>query len=258
MNARLFRFAAICAAFFLVLSAASFAQNVPYQRIVQAGSTPNDWLTYSGNYNGQRYSLLDQITPANVRNLELQWVFQVRSLGAADKFEATPIVVDGIMYTVSPPNDVVALDAVSGRVFWRYDYANAPAARVCCGRVNRGLAILGDRLFMGTIDGKVIALNAKTGAVEWTKQIDRPEAGYSITVSPLVVKDKIILGPAGGEYGIRGYIIALDPKDGNELWRQPIRMRPRPWDTSPCRRAIFPGPTVSCRKPAALCPATRQ
>jgi alcohol dehydrogenase (cytochrome c) len=85
--------------------------------------------------------------------------------------------------------------------------------------VNRGLAILGDRLFMGTIDGKVIALNAKTGAVEWQKQIDRPEAGYSITVAPLVVKDKIILGPAGGEYGIRGYIMALDPKDGNELWR---------------------------------------
>lgn len=138
---------------------------VTSDRILKASAEPQNWLTYSGNYNGQRYSALDQITPANVKNLELQWVFQVRTLGAADKFEATPLVVDGIMYTVSPPNDVVALDAVSGRVFWRYDYANAPAARVCCGRVNRGLAILGDRLFMGTIDGKVIALNAKTGAV---------------------------------------------------------------------------------------------
>jgi len=201
------------------VSVGAQSRAVTSDRILKAAAEPQNWLTYSGNYNGQRYSTLDQITPANVRNLELQWVFQVRTLGAADKFEATPLVVDGIMYTVSPPNDVVALDAVSGRVFWRYDYANAPAARVCCGRVNRGLAILGDRLFMGTIDGKVIALNAKTGAVEWQKQIDRPEAGYSITVAPLVVKDKIILGPAGGEYGIRGYIMALDPKDGNELWR---------------------------------------
>jgi alcohol dehydrogenase (cytochrome c) len=192
---------------------------VTSDRILKAAAEPQNWLTYSGNYNGQRYSTLDQITPANVRNLEQQWVFQVRTLGAADKFEATPVVVDGVMYTVSPPNDVVALDAVTGRQFWRFDYANAPAARVCCGRVNRGVAILGDRLFMGTIDGKVIALNAKTGAVEWQKQIDRPEAGYSITVAPLVVKDKIILGPAGGEYGIRGYIIALDPADGKELWR---------------------------------------
>ncbi len=204
----------------IVIAAVSLgaqSRTVTSDRILKAAAEPQNWLTYSGNYNGQRYSLLDQITPANVKNLELQWVFQVRTLGAADKFEATPIVVDGVMYTVSPPNDVVALDAVSGRVVWRYDHQNAPAARVCCGRVNRGLAIHGDRLFMGTIDGRVIALNAKTGAVEWNKQIDRPEAGYSITVAPLVIKDKIILGPAGGEYGIRGYVLALDPNDGKEL-----------------------------------------
>jgi alcohol dehydrogenase (cytochrome c) len=194
-------------------------QPVTSVRIQNAAKEPQNWLTYSGNYNGQRYSTLDQITPANVRNLNLEWVFQVRSLGAADKFEATPIVVDGIMYTVSPPNDVVALDAVTGRQYWRYNHNVAPAARVCCGRVNRGLAILGNSLFMGTIDGRVLALNAKTGAVEWNVAIDRPEAGYSITVAPLVVKDKLILGPAGGEYGIRGYILALDPRTGKELWR---------------------------------------
>jgi alcohol dehydrogenase (cytochrome c) len=192
---------------------------VTSDRILKSSSEPQNWLTYSGHYNGQRHTLLNQITPANVRNLELQWVFQVRSLGGGDKFEASPIVVDGVMYTVSPPNDVVALDAATGRVFWRYNHAVAPAARVCCGRVNRGLAIHGDRVFMGTIDGRVVALNAKTGAVEWNKAIDRPEAGYSITTAPLVVKDKLILGPAGGEYGIRGYVLALDPKDGTELWR---------------------------------------
>jgi alcohol dehydrogenase (cytochrome c) len=197
----------------------SAQQPVTSDRILNAAKEPQNWLTYSGNYNGQRYSTLSQITPANVRNLSLEWVFQVRSLGAADKFESTPIVADGVMYTVSPPNDVVALDAVTGRQFWRYNHNVAPAARVCCGRVNRGVAILGNSVFMGTIDGRVVALNAKTGAVEWNVAIDRPEAGYSVTVAPLVVKDKLIVGPAGGEYGIRGYILALDPKTGKELWR---------------------------------------
>ena len=194
-------------------------QPVTSTRLMNAEKEPHNWLTYSGTYKSQRYSTLTQITPANVKDLELKWVFQVRSLGASDKFEASPIVNDGIMYTVSPPNDVVALDAVTGRTFWRYNHNVAPAARVCCGRVNRGVAILDNRVFMGTIDGRVIALNAKTGAVEWNVAIDRPEAGYSITVSPLVVKDKLILGPAGGEYGIRGYIVALDPNTGKQLWR---------------------------------------
>ena len=194
-------------------------RNVTSDRLLKAASEPHNWLTYSGAYNGQRYSPLTQITAANVRNLELQWVFQVRSLGGNDKFEATPLVVDGVMYTVSPPNDVVALDAATGRVFWRYNHNVASAARVCCGRVNRGLAILGDRVFMGTIDGRVVALNARTGAVEWDRAIDNPELGYSITLAPLVVKNQLILGPAGGEYGIRGYLLALDPKDGRELWR---------------------------------------
>jgi alcohol dehydrogenase (cytochrome c) len=207
--------------FLLAVAAASVGaqQAVTSLRIQNAAKEPHNWLTYSGNYNAQRHSTLSQITPANVKGLGLQWVFQVRTLGGGDKFEASPIVVDGVMYTVSPPNDVVALDAVTGRQFWRYNHNVAPAARVCCGRVNRGVAILGNRVFMGTIDGRVIALNAKTGAVEWNVAIDRPEAGYSITVAPLVVKDKLILGPAGGEYGIRGYIMALDPDTGKELWR---------------------------------------
>lgn len=204
-----------------VIAAATLSAQsaITSDRLLKAEQEPQNWLTYSGSYKSQRYSPLDQITPGNVKNLELQWVFQVRSLDAAGKFEATPLVVDGIMYTVSPPNDVVALDAVTGRVFWRYDHNVAPAARVCCGRVNRGLAILGDRLFMGTIDGRVLALNARTGKVEWSVSLGRPEAGYSVTVAPLIVKDKVIVGPAGGEYGIRGFIVALDPKDGHEIWR---------------------------------------
>ena len=119
----------VCLVALLAATALHAQQPITSSRILNAAKEPQNWLTYSGNYNGQRYSTLDQITPANVRNLNLEWVFQVRSLGAADKFEATPIVVDGVMYTVSPPNDVVALDAVTGRQFWRYNHNIAPAVR---------------------------------------------------------------------------------------------------------------------------------
>jgi alcohol dehydrogenase (cytochrome c) len=204
----------------LILLTACLAQaQVSYDRIVKASSEPGNWLTYSGNYNGQRYSTLTQITPENVKNLELQWVLQVQQRGNSDKWEASPLVVDGVLYTVRPPNDVVAVDAITGRTFWNYNHNPAQTARVCCGRVNRGLAILGTTLFMGTIDGRLLAINAKTGALLWNVPVGTPEAGYSVTVAPLVVKDKVIVGPAGGEYGIRGFIAAYSPADGKELWR---------------------------------------
>jgi alcohol dehydrogenase (cytochrome c) len=123
------------------------------------------------------------------------------------------------MYMVQMPNDVVALDARTGREFWKYEHILSQTVNVCCGRINRGLAILGDRLFMGTIDGFLIALDAKTGAVAWKKQVVDPMSGYSLTVAPLVVKDKLILGSAGGEYGIRGFLDAYDAKTGDRLWR---------------------------------------
>src|SRR6266851_4946297 len=134
---------------FLMASAATLSAQVTFDRMLNAGKEPQNWLTYSGGYMSQRHSPLTQITPQNVKNLELQWVFQARSL---EKFEATPLVVDGIMYTVQAPNDIYALDPVSGRVFWTYSYPPAAASRPCCGRVNRGVAIAGDTLFMGTID----------------------------------------------------------------------------------------------------------
>src|SRR2546422_8006493 len=148
----------------LVAGLVSVQAQVPYERILRSGQEPQNWLTYSGNYNGQRYSSLVQITPENVKNLELQWIFQARSL---EKFEATPIMTDGIMYTVEAPNNIVALDAATGRVFWIYNYTPAQAARPCCGRVNRGLAILGDTLFMATIDARLIAVDAKSGRPLW-------------------------------------------------------------------------------------------
>src|SRR5512133_3464603 len=126
---RLGRWTVVVGSCLVALAATLHAQSaVTSERIQASAKEPQNWLTYSGSYNGQRYTTLGQITPANVKNLNLEWVFQVRSLGAADKFEATPLVVDGVMYTVSPPNDVVALDAVTGRQFWRYNYNVAQEA----------------------------------------------------------------------------------------------------------------------------------
>jgi len=199
-----------------LVSIVSLSAQVTFDRILNAGKEPQNWLTYSGGVSSQRYSTLNQITPDNVKNLELQWIFQSRSL---ERYEATPLVVDGVMYTVQNPDDVLALDAVTGRIYWTYNYQTSPDARPCCGRLSRGLAILGDTLFIGTIDAHVIALDAKSGKPLWNSQVGDPAKGYAITHAPLIVKDKVIVGMAGGEYGIRGYILALDTKTGKEAWR---------------------------------------
>ena len=189
---------------------------VTYERILRADEEPGNWLTYNRTYDSRHHSPLDEINRENASELELKWVFQAKSL---EKFESTALAVDGVIYNVQMPNDVVALDAVTGRKFWQYNHVMAETVNVCCGRINRGLAILGDTLYMGTIDGKLVALDAKTGGVVFSKQLVDPSGGYSLTHAPLVLKDKIILGSAGGEYGIRGFIVALDPKNGDELWR---------------------------------------
>ncbi len=200
----------------VLLAAGILSAQVSFDRIVNAGKEPQNWLTYSGNMMSQRYSPLAQITPQNVKNLEQKWIFQARSL---EKFEATPLVVDGIMYTVQAPNDIIALDPVTGRVFWTYSYAPSPQSRPCCGRVNRGVAVVGDTLFMGTIDAHLVAVDAKNGRPLWNTAVAKPEAGYAITHAPLVIKDKVIVGVAGGEFGIRGFIAAYDVKTGKEDWR---------------------------------------
>src|SRR5580658_3985455 len=173
-------------ALLLLVMAGALPAQVTYERLLNAASEPQNWLTYSGTYLSQRYSTLAQITPENVKNLELKWMFQARSL---EKFEATPLVVNGIMYTVQAPNDVVALDAASGRMFWIYRYTPSADARPCCGRVNRGLAILGDTLYMGTIDAHLLAIDAKNGHVLWNVQPAgaTAAAGYAYTHAPLVV-----------------------------------------------------------------------
>jgi alcohol dehydrogenase (cytochrome c) len=206
-----------CARLFLLfLASVSLFAQVSDERLLHASQEPQNWLTYSGSYASQRYSLLDQITPANVKQLDLSWIFQAQSL---EKFEATPIVVDGIMYVTQPPNDIVALDAKTGRLFWVYQYHSSSGARLCCGLVNRGLAILGNTLFMGTIDAHLVAIDAKNGHVLWNTEVADCNLGYAITYAPLIVKDKVVIGTAGGEYGIRSFLAAYDASSGKQAWR---------------------------------------
>jgi len=201
----------------VVLAAAvTLEAQVGFDRILNADAEPYNWLSYSRTLSNQRFSPLAQITTANVTDLELAWVWQTRSL---EKFEATPLVVDGILYTVQAPNDVVALDAVTGRPFWTFPYEPAPEGRPCCGRVNRGLAILGDTLYMGTIDAHLLAIDAHSGELRWKVKVAEAAERYSITHSPTVVKDRVIVGTGGGDGPIRGLIAAYDAATGALAWR---------------------------------------
>ncbi len=208
-----------CAALVVLLATAPLAARaaeVTFERLLHASAEPQNWLMYSGGYSSLRHSGLREIKPSNVADLELKWVFQAQSL---ESFESTPLVVDGVMYVTEAPDTAVALDAATGRVFWRYQHNPAPSARPCCGRVNRGLAMLGGRLFLATIDAKLIALDATTGQPVWQRDVADPAAGYAMTLAPLVVKDKVIVGVAGGEYGVRGFVAAFDAVTGKEVWR---------------------------------------
>ena len=190
---------------------------VTSERLLNAAKEPHNWLSYSGDYASRRYSLLTQITPANVKDLELKWMLQANVIG---KWQATPLVVDGIMYVTQRMNDVVALDARSGQVFWVFRHPVPADQQACCGSNNRGLAIHGDTLYMGTLDGRLIAIDSKTGRARWDVEvIPYQNSGYSITVAPLVVKNKVLVGVGGGENGIRGFLDAYDIDQGKRLWR---------------------------------------
>jgi alcohol dehydrogenase (cytochrome c) len=191
--------------------------DVPFSRILASDQQPQNWLTFSGNNNAQRHSLLKGINNSNAKDLELKWVFQSRSL---DKHEATPLVVDGVMYAIQSPNDVIALDASTGKTIWTYLHRPAPGTKnPCCGNLTRGVAILGDKLFLGSLDAHLIAINAKTGKEVWNTEVADFKQAYSITHAPLVIKDKVIVGVAGGELGIRGFIAAYDANTGKQVWK---------------------------------------
>ena len=205
-----------CVSVVAALVAIPVSAQVSSDRLLNAADEPENWLNYSATYDNNRYSRLDRITRDNVTSLEIKWIWQARSL---EKFEATPLVVDGILYTVQAPNDIVAMDAATGRVFWTYHYENLPEARACCGSVNRGLAISGETLFMGTLDAHLIAVDAVSGNLIWKTKLADAADFYSITMSPLVVEDKVMIGTGGGDGGAPGIIAAFDVATGSELWR---------------------------------------
>jgi alcohol dehydrogenase (cytochrome c) len=207
----------MCLKIFLLAGFALSAKGqVSGERLRDAAREPQNWLTYNGSYASTHHSTLNQLRPDNVARLELKWVWQGNSL---EKLEATPLIVDGVMYLTDPPNDVVAVDARTGRAFWRYRHELPAGVVPCCGRVNRGLAILGNTLYMGTHDGRLVAIDAGTGRKRWDVKVVDYEQGYSLTLAPLVIRNKILVGPAGGELGIRGFIAAYDAETGRELWR---------------------------------------
>jgi len=193
------------------------AAQVPAPRIVAADATPTDWLTYSGNYQSHRFSALTQINRQNVSQLKPAWIYQVRRTGIV---ETSPIVADGVMYITEPPSTVTALDVRSGRPLWTYT-PSIPTDVIVIGSppVNRGVAILDDTVFFGTVHGHLIALDARSGAVRWDVQVDDNKFGYYVTSAPLAIDGRIIVGVSGAEAGIRGFLDAYDPKTGRRVWR---------------------------------------
>ena len=205
---------------FTLLAAAS-PTGVTYDRLLHADREPHNWLSYSGNYAGHRYSPLTQINRSNVKDLQMKWSYHplyTKNGNSQNKMENTPLVVDGIMYT-GTALEVVALDAVTGRQYWKFARALDPKEYYNAYEVNKGLAIAGNVLFWATVDCHLIAIDATSGLVIWDKVLADYRKGYQYNVPPLVVRDKVILGPATNEMGSNCWVSAYDIKDGKELWR---------------------------------------
>ena len=206
------------------IQAPVLAQNtesgVTYEDILNGLSEPSKWLTYSGDYTGQRHSPLTMITPGNVQDLVPIWTFQTGTMTRGRGFETTPLVLDGVLYVTGSHNFAWALDARTGRPFWQYR-RNLPDDLTygSSAPVNRGFGILGDRLFMVTLDAHLLALDRKTGSVLWDIELADYRIGYAATLAPLVINDKVIVGISGGEYPTRGFIDAYDPTSGDRIWR---------------------------------------
>src|ERR671914_535282 len=215
----------------IVGSAPPAAKAATYERTLHPHSEPQNWLTYYGAYDGQRYSPLDQINKENVKQIAPAWVFQCGSVGlhsgkSTYSFEASPIVVDGIMYVTGWDGWVWALDARTGSLLWQYRHAIPYDVSLCCGNVNRGVAVAEGLVFATTLNAHVIALDAETGKKVWDQTYGDVRAGESATVAPLVVKDMVIVGSSGGEFGVRGHVDAFKRETGERVWR--TYMVPKP------------------------------
>ena len=204
-----------------LVASASLAAQVTSDRLVHADREPQYWLSYSGYYAGQRYSPLSQINRTNVKNLRLRWSYHplyTKNTNNQNKMENTPLVVDGIMYT-GTALEAVALDAITGRQFWKLSRPLDPKAYYNAYEVNKGMAIAADTLFWATVDCHLLAIDVKSGRVIWDKVLADYKKGYQYNVAPLVVRNMVILGPATNEAGANCWVAAYDVKTGKELWR---------------------------------------
>ncbi|TCG04833.1 quinonprotein alcohol dehydrogenase [Paraburkholderia steynii] len=190
-------------------------QPVSQAQLDNASNNASDWLHSNGSYSEARFYPGTQINKTNVSKLRPVFLFQT---AVNESMETAPIVKNGVMFITTSFNHVYALDAVTGKEFWHYKHKMGPVTTFCCGPNNRGVAISGDRLYMGTLDSKLVALDAKTGNVLWQTQIADPDQGYSETMAPVVVDGKVLIGTNGGEYGIRGFVKAFDANSGQLLW----------------------------------------
>jgi alcohol dehydrogenase (cytochrome c) len=193
------------------------AVEVEMRRIVETDKTPGEWLTYAGNYAGHRHSLLPQLTQSNVRNLRLAWVAQLRQVDR--ELQVSPIVADGVMFVSESRDGVVALDARTGETIWTYRRPVPDALPGCCGMPNRGVAVLGQTVFVATSDSFLVALDANTGKQRWIVKVADYRSGYTMTGAPLALGDRVVVGVAGGEFGIRGFLVAFDAAEGRQLWK---------------------------------------
>lgn len=191
------------------------AVNVSQAMLTGAGSQGVNWLHTNGDYSQTRFYPGKQINTGNVAKLAKRFSFETE---VTESMETAPIVVNGVMYLTTAYDHVYAIDAVTGKEFWHYKHKMGPITTFCCGPNNRGVAIDGGRLFLGTLDSKLVSLDAKTGRILWETVIADPEKGYSETMSPTVVDNKVLIGTNGGEYGIRGFVKAYDATNGKLLW----------------------------------------
>src|SRR5712692_3701597 len=189
--------------------------SVSQDQLNKADSNANNFLLTNGNYAQTRFHPARQIGRSNVKRLHAAWIFQTE---VKESLETSPIVVNGVMYVTTSFSHVYALDAQTGAELWHYKHAMGPITTYCCGPNNRGVAVSEDKVYLGTLDAKLVALDAKTGKVVWQSAIADPELGYSETMAPTVVKGKVLVGTNGGEYGIRGFVKAYDAKDGKLIW----------------------------------------
>ena len=184
--------------------------------LLAAAGNAREWLTYGHDYTNNRYSGLDQITTSNVSQLAPRWIFQT---GIVASFETTPLVYNGVMYITTAYNHLFALNARTGKQVWRYDHKLGGTEIFCCGPVNRGVGLGYGMVYMATLDAKLVALDAATGKVKWSREVADPTLGYALTIAPLVYKNIVIVGTSGAEYGVRGFLQAFDARTGAPLWR---------------------------------------